>query len=107
MGDWDQVRIIREIMGEADKDLAEVAAAVERDAKASTAFKDKTGTLRKSIKKQKSRYPNGGWIVKADAPHAHLIEYGHGGKNPAPAHPFLRPARDKNISYMRKIMGAK
>ena len=68
MGDWDQVRIIREIMGEADKDLAEVAAAVERDARASTAFKDKTGKLRKSIKKKKSKYKDGGWIVRAKAP---------------------------------------
>ena len=28
------------------------------------------------------------------ARYAHLVEYGHGGKNPAPAHPFLRPALD-------------
>jgi HK97 gp10 family phage protein len=26
------------------------------------------------------------------APHAHLVEYGHGGTSPAPAYPFLRPA---------------
>ena len=25
---------------------------------------------------------------------AHLVEFGHGGKHPAPAHPFLRPAAD-------------
>lgn len=25
---------------------------------------------------------------------AHLVEFGHGGKSPAPAHPFLRPALD-------------
>lgn len=29
------------------------------------------------------------------APHGHLVEYGHGGKRPAPAHPFLRPAYDQ------------
>lgn len=28
------------------------------------------------------------------APHAHLVEYGHGGPHPAPAHPFVRPAWD-------------
>jgi len=28
------------------------------------------------------------------APHAHLVEYGHGGPQPAPPHPFLRPAFD-------------
>jgi HK97 gp10 family phage protein len=26
------------------------------------------------------------------SPHAHLVEYGHGGKSPAPARPFMRPA---------------
>lgn len=28
------------------------------------------------------------------APHAHLVEYGHGGPHPAPPHPFFRPAWD-------------
>lgn len=28
------------------------------------------------------------------APHAHLVEYGHGGPHPAPPHPFMRPAWD-------------
>ena len=31
----------------------------------------------------------------AYAPHAHLVEYGHGGPAPAPPHPFVRPAFDK------------
>ena len=29
------------------------------------------------------------------APHAHLVEYGHGGPHPAPPHPFFRPAWDE------------
>lgn len=29
------------------------------------------------------------------APHAHLVEWGHGGPHPAPAHPFFRPAVDE------------
>lgn len=28
------------------------------------------------------------------APHAHLVEFGHGGPAPAPPHPFVRPAFD-------------
>jgi len=28
------------------------------------------------------------------APHAHLVEFGHGGPHPAPPHPFVRPAWD-------------
>ncbi len=29
------------------------------------------------------------------APHAHLVEFGHGGPKPAPPHPFVRPAWDE------------
>lgn len=29
------------------------------------------------------------------APHAHLVEFGHGGPHPAPPHPFFRPAWDE------------
>ena len=31
------------------------------------------------------------------APHAHLVEYGHGGPAPAPPHPFIRPSFDKKV----------
>lgn len=31
----------------------------------------------------------------AYAPHAHLVEFGHGGPFPAPEHPFIRPAFDR------------
>lgn len=31
----------------------------------------------------------------AYAPHAHLVEFGHGGPAPAPEHPFVRPAFDR------------
>lgn len=38
------------------------------------------------------------------APHAHLVEFGHGGPHPAPAHPFVRPAWDSvKASVMEKI----
>jgi len=33
-------------------------------------------------------------VDRKKAPHAHLVEFGHGGKHPAPPHPFLRPAFD-------------
>ena len=96
-----------------------IAKQVQDDAKASTAFKDYKGTsresqwskdhwgdnarrLRKGIKAKKSKYDGGGWIVLSTAPHSHLVEYGHGGPRPAPPHPFLRPALDKNINAARK-----
>lgn len=33
---------------------------------------------------------------KGRAPHAHLVEYGHGGPHPAPPHPFMRPTWDSS-----------
>ena len=35
--------------------------------------------------------------------YAHLVEYGHGGPHPAPAHPFLRPAYDNKINEVNRI----
>src|SRR5262245_57422587 len=31
-------------------------------------------------------------VDRKKAPHAHLVEYGHGGPHAAPAYPYLRPA---------------
>ena len=81
-----------------------IAKQIAKDARASTAFKDKTGNLRKSIRARKSKFQDGGWIVQATAPHAFIIEY---GRQNAPAHPFLRPALDKNIAAARTMFGAK
>ena len=36
------------------------------------------------------------------APHAHLVEYGHGGPHPAPPHPFVQPAWDSCKEEVRK-----
>ncbi len=35
---------------------------------------------------------------------AHLVEMGHGGPHPAPAHPFLRPAYMESVPVMKSIM---
>lgn len=52
----------------------------------------KTGNLRrgnkKQIWKQESGYVEGEVLNKA--PHAYIVEFGHGGPNPAGPHPFLR-----------------
>lgn len=40
----------------------------------------------------------------AYAPHAHLVEFGHAGPAPAPPHPFVRPAFDKNAGKAFEIM---
>lgn len=56
----------------------------------------KTGILRRSIHVYKPANNKSGRRVKigSDAPHAHLVEYGHGGPHPAGPHPFVRSAFD-------------
>ena len=97
---------VNEIVQALDGQLEDVAGLVEQEAQGTAAFVDKTGKLRKTIKKLKSKFDKGGWIVKASGPHAHLVEYGHfaippgkleGGR--VPPHPFLRPALEKGIAF--------
>lgn len=56
----------------------------------------KTGNLKRHNKKQiweeRPGYVEG--EVLNNAPHAHLVELGHGGKHPAGPHPFLRTGFD-------------
>lgn len=98
--------LARLVEGKADEALELIADDVVRRAKASAAFADKTGGLRKSIKKVRGKYPaeNPAWLVKATAPNAHLVEYGHGGPAPAPPHPFLTPARDAAMATAGKTV---
>ena len=62
---------------EIDSDLGGIAAQVFEKAKASTAFRDKTGRLRQSIWIYRSKYKDGGYVVYVKAPHSHLVEFGH------------------------------
>jgi hypothetical protein len=81
-----------------DEVCRKLASEVAADARKSADFIDKTGTLRKSIKMRKGKY--GGYLAKATAPHAHLIEYGHrnrDGSISAPR-PFMRTAKDKILT---------
>ena len=104
-----------DIMDAIDQNLEATAQYVEKEARISAEFQDKTGLLRKKIKLKKSKFEDGGWIVVARAPHAHLVEYGHvaippgdleGGR--VPPHPFLRPALEKGIRYaVGKFRGLK
>lgn len=57
----------------------------------------RTGELKGSLKVGKRKRNRGTYSVEVgtfypDAPHAHLVERGHGGPKPAPPHPFLEPA---------------
>lgn len=80
------------------KNAQAIAGMIADEARASTAFSDKTGKLRSGIKPElHGKF----WRVYARAPHAHLVEFGHGGPHPAPAHPFLRPAKERVISQIK------
>lgn len=68
----------------------------KKDAKATTAFKDHTGRLRKSIAVKRDRDKiSGKWYLLARAPHAHLIEL---GTVKMAAKPFLLPAALSSLS---------
>lgn len=93
-----------------DENARDICIQIRKDAKASTAFKDITGNLRKSIKIKKSKFEGGGYLTKAGgkgAMQSWLVEHGHGGPRPAPAHPYLRPALVRNIEYAKKKFGVK
>lgn len=97
---------ISEVMDAMDANLKDVAEYVEREAQTTLAYQDKTGNLRKKTKLRVSKFEDGGYIVQARQPHAHLVEYGHvliawgrpTGKR-VPPHPFMRPALEKGIAY--------
>ena len=105
------------VRAEIDSALGTVAAQVYEKAKATTAFRDKTGKLRRSIWIYRSKYENGGYVVYVKAPHSHLVEFGHvqvakDGKTvlkQVPGKHFLRKARNavrrKVDAMLQEMMG--
>lgn len=122
----------REFSAYAEAQLEAIATEVRNEARASSAFADKTGTLRKSIKIKRERGDDGErvLVVAATAPHAHLVEFGTQGPRKStkqgrmfldgvwasdgglifakevramPACPFLRPALAKVMA--RRMAG--
>jgi len=113
---------LEDVIAAIDDNLNVVATAVYTAAKTTTLFKDKTGHLRISIRKRKSRYENGGYIIMAsggtrvEGNHAYLVEYGHVMLNKfgsqtkldrVPAHPFLRKATEYGISLAATLFRKK
>lgn len=108
-----------EVMAVIEKNVEQVAQLVYNEAKITSAFRDKTGNLRRSISVKKSRYEDGSYIVQARGKnrsdggyHAHLIEFGHGliawGNVPkktkfVSARPFMRPAKEKGIAEAMRL----
>ena len=102
-----------------DEKCKEIAIQIKKDAKTGTylsarKFKDLSTRLRKSIKIKKSKYDDGGYIVKAGgrgAMQAWLIEHGHAGVTPAhkriPPYPYLGPALRRNIKFAEGVLKEK
>jgi len=96
---------VDEIINNIDsKDILPIATSVRDKARNTSAFIDRKGKLRKSIGMRKSKFEDGGYIVFAKDPKAHLVEYGHvkfiAGKptgERVPAHSFLRKALEETI----------
>lgn len=72
-----------------------------------------TGALRanisigRTIGVRKSGYRIKIGVIGNHAPHAHLVENGHGGPHPAPEHPFMAPAYEAAKEEAYAIMKAK
>ena len=112
-----------------DEALRPIAMKVANAAKRSNAFKDsnkKTDVkrrldywpdewfphkhLRPAIDVKKSKFSFGGWIVRANRPHGHLVEYGHylvtsDGRTigVVPPHAFLRPAKEEVMAGLGRM----
>lgn len=73
---------------------------------------DEAGRLKRSWKSKKFKRKTQGnpavfvAVDRKQAPHAHLVEFGHGGPHPAPAHPFVRPTVDKFKSEYPRLVTA-
>lgn len=100
---------------EIDKFLNKVATKLHEEASTTADYIDKTGTLRKRTKKKKSKFEDGGFIVFAAAPHAHLVEWGHEmvttkgvptGKR-VPPRSFMRNAEDKAAAYALTLLSGR
>ena len=87
-------RVIDSVVGAEAKRVYVEAAAIGRDTVREMAPQGKTGNLKKGVfaAAGDENQPNAllGMNYKI-APHAHLVEYGHGGGSPAPPHPYFRP----------------
>ncbi len=89
-----------------DEALQSAAKPVLTDAEQTTAFVDRSGTLRKSLKisKTKTRKKGKYVLIQADAFYGRMVEF---GTSRAAAHPFLQPALEKNKQEVTEIIKTK
>lgn len=92
-----------------DVALRAAAQPILSEAKQSTAFSDRSGKLRSSLKLSKvkqKKYKYKYIQIFTKSPHAHLVEFGHSGYT-AKAHPFLDPAFEHHKSEAQDIIAQK
>ena len=94
---------LRNVLANMDRYNARQAVKIENAVQASTkAIKkgilrrihDHSGYLRKHTVSSFNKNTVTG-VIREKAPHAHLVEFGHGGPAPAPEHPTMRPAYEE------------
>ena len=89
--------------------LVKGAEVVLREAQANAPVR--TGSLKAALKVGKRAKTGSHYAVEVgafhgDAPHAHLVEHGHGGVHAAPAHPFLAPAAEATADEVTETVMA-
>jgi HK97 gp10 family phage protein len=91
--------------------LEAAAVPILKDAQSTTAFIDRTGNLRDSLKISKVVKKRAGYrVIKVycvrtggEGYEANLVEYGHSGKYAA-AHPFMAPAFERHQEEAAEII---
>lgn len=99
-------KIVNEVTGAEMKEVMLEGALLLRD-EARRRAPVKTGALRKGIFAARGDANKPSVLVGVNykiAPHAHLIEFGHGGPRPAPPKPYMRPAIDASAIRIQNIM---
>ncbi len=133
LSDQDIERLVRQVAPDVDRVLEGIAGRVADAAVNSNAFKDSNKTqvyvrkldfspdtskkhkhLRQSISPKPSKFELGGYIVRALAPHAHLVEFGHAMVTHegdtighVPAHSFLRRAKNEVLAQLAPVLSWK
>ena len=89
--------------------LVKGAQVVLREAQANAPVR--SGELKQALKVGKRAKAGSSYAVEVgtfypEAPHAHLVEHGHGGPHAAPAHPFLEPAAEATADEVTETVMA-
>ena len=93
------IEVPPEVIKQLHDNEEQIAKMIESKAKTTSVFMDKTGRLRRSIK---AKFDNkiDGWKIQATAPHAFVVEFGHGGPHAAAPKSYLRSAKESVLGQI-------